>query len=208
MSSTPDVVIVDYGVGNIGSLSNMLKKAGKNAVLSGDAEEIEAAARIILPGVGAFDHAAQRLEETGLAEPVVRAAHAGTPVLGVCLGMQLLLEGSDEGVRPGLGLIPGFVRRFPAESGGVKLTVPHMGWSTLDPAKPSALFPDLGRGDRYYFVHSYFADPTDPADILATTTYGTTFASALQRDNISAAQFHPEKSHRFGLKFLADFAQS
>ena len=209
MTSEADVVVVDYGVGNIGSLSNMLQKAGRSAVLSGDPDVVANARRLLLPGVGAFDHAVLRLRESGLVEPITRAVRErGIPLLGVCLGMQLLLDSSEEGVEPGLGFIPGRVRRFPGEFDDTKLSVPHMGWNEVSVATDSPYLPGLGRGDRYYFVHSYFADPTDERDILGLTTYGPTFASALQHDNIVAAQFHPEKSHRFGLRFLSDFAVS
>lgn len=208
MTMAPDVVIVDYGVGNVGSLSNMFRKLGKIALLSSDPTIVETARRLILPGVGSFDHAVIRLRNSGLIEPIIRATQRGVPVLGVCLGMQLLLDGSDEGSEPGLGLIPGRVKKFPVQFGEGQLRVPHMGWNTLAPAKQSKLLPNLGRGDRYYFVHSYYAVPADDADTLAHTTYGPTFASVLERGNIVAAQFHPEKSHRFGLKFLSDFSES
>jgi imidazole glycerol-phosphate synthase subunit HisH len=205
---TAEVVIVDYGVGNVGSILNMYSRIGKRAILSRDPDEIGAAARVLLPGVGSFDHAMLRLRDSELEAPIKAAVDRGTPLLGVCLGMQLLLDGSEEGVESGLGLIRGRSYRFPNEFEGGKLRVPHMGWNTLERAKETKTLPSLGKADRYYFVHSYFVHPDDPADVLTRTTYGTTFASGISHDNVSGVQFHPEKSHRFGLKLLSDFAES
>jgi glutamine amidotransferase len=201
-----DVVIVDYGMGNVGSIRNMLSKIGVGAELSGDPEVILRAARVILPGVGAFDEAMATLRRKHLVEALVARGQAGQrPLLGVCLGMQLLLEGSDEGHEKGLGLIPGRCRRFPTRSDVGPVRVPHMGWNEVSTTKPSPLLPSLGRDARYYFVHSYFADVSEPRDVLAETTYGLRFASAVSRDDVVGVQFHPEKSHRHGLRLLADF---
>lgn len=200
------ITIIDYGVGNIASIANMLKKAGHSAVLSGDHTEIRDASRLILPGVGSFDHAAARLHSTGLDDIVRERAAAGVPVLGVCLGMQLLLDGSDEGELSGLGLIRGRSRRFPTEAEGHRLRVPHMGWNTVQRTSDEPL-PSVKDGDRFYFVHSYFVQPDDGAHVIGTTRHGIEFASMIRRDNVIGVQFHPEKSHRYGLRLLNDFAE-
>lgn len=203
---TAPISIIDYGVGNIASIANMLKKAGYDSELTGDPERIAAAEKIILPGVGAFDRAAIKLRETGLGQLVVERTLAGAQILGVCLGMQLLLDGSEEGVEPGLGIIPGRVRRFPREVNGVSLRVPHMGWNTIHRVGHRDAFPNVSDGDRFYFVHSYYADPLDEGDRMATTGHGVQFASMVRRGSVIGAQFHPEKSHKLGLKLLSDFA--
>ncbi|MFS0893288.1 imidazole glycerol phosphate synthase subunit HisH [Microbacterium sp. 179-I 3D3 NHS] len=203
----PDVTIVDYGVGNLGSLRNALAKVGRTSEVTSDPQAVLDAARLILPGVGSFDHAVDRLGATGLGEAVVTAARdTRTPLAGVCLGMQLIMDGSDEGVRPGLGLIPGRAHRFPDEVDGSRLLVPHMGWSAAVPAKASRLAPSLGNGGRFYFVHSYAVAPDDAADVLTWTDYGERYASSVERDNVIGIQFHPEKSHRYGLTLLGEFA--
>lgn len=207
--SAPPITIIDYGVGNVASVANMLKKAGFASRLSGDPDEVAASPKVILPGVGAYDRAAAILRETGLKEAVIAAAGRGVDVLGVCLGMQLLLEGSDEGAgaEPGVGLIPGRVRRFPSAVEQAGLKVPHMGWNTVSRVGDAAVLPSFRDGDRFYFVHSYYADPADPAHRLATTRHGIEFTSMVRRDNITGAQFHPEKSHRTGMALLTDFAR-
>lgn len=201
-----EITIVDYGVGNIASIANMLKKVGHTATLSGDHATLKQASRLILPGVGSFDHAAARLHATRLGDLVRERAQAGVPVLGVCLGMQLLLDGSDEGELSGLGLIPGRSHRFPQEVDGVKLRVPHMGWNTVQRLSEEPL-PHVASNDRFYFVHSYFVQPNDPAHVVATTRHGVEFASMIRRENVIGVQFHPEKSHRYGMKLLTDFAE-
>ncbi|MHA6694005.1 imidazole glycerol phosphate synthase subunit HisH [Homoserinimonas sp. A520] len=205
---TADITIVDYGVGNVASIVNMIRKSGFTSELSGEPDVIAAANRIILPGVGAFDTAASKLRLSGLGEVVAAKAAAGDRVLGVCLGMQLLLDGSEEGDEAGLGIVPGMVRRFPRSIGGDVLRVPHMGWNTIARQGNSEVLPAVEEGDRFYFVHSYFADPADPADTMAVTNYGVPFASMIRRGNVIGAQFHPEKSHRMGARLLADYARS
>jgi glutamine amidotransferase len=203
------IVVVDYGQANVGSVVNMLRKAGAPAVATADRKAIEAAEKLILPGVGAFDSAMSRLRELDLVGVLNEVAVARrVPTLGICLGMQLLLEGSEEGRLPGLGWIKGRARRFTAANMGQDLRVPHMGWNELTPCKASRLFDGAGERQRFYFVHSYHAVCTDLEDVLATTTYGCEFVSAMERDNIAGVQFHPEKSHRFGLRMLKSFAES
>lgn len=202
------VTVIDYGVGNIASIANMLKKTGHTAVVTDDHASIKDASRIILPGVGSFDHAAARLEATGLREVLLERAAAGVPMLGVCLGMQLLLESSDEGELAGLGLIPGKSHRFPTEFQGKRLRVPHMGWNTIErSSQHPEVLPSVQTGDRFYFVHSFYVRPEDDADILGRSQHGVTFASMIRRDNVLGVQFHPEKSHRYGMRLLADFAE-
>lgn len=206
---TPSAVtIVDYGVGNTGSLRNALARVGFSADISHDPDEVRSARRILLPGVGSFDFAVERLTTTGLGDAVVDAAAAGTPLAGVCLGMQLLMDGSDEGVRPGLGIIPGRARILSARHPDERLLVPHMGWAQVTLAHPSRALTSLSTHDRFYFVHSYAVDAAHDADVLAWTDYGRRFASIVERGNVIGMQFHPEKSHRFGLALLADFARS
>ncbi len=203
------ITIIDYGVGNVASVANMLKKAGFESRLSGDPEVVAASAKVILPGVGAYDRAAAILRGTGLKDAVIEAAGRGSSVLGVCLGMQLLLEGSDEGegLEAGVGLIPGRVRRFPVEVEQAGLKVPHMGWNTVTRVGSDRVLPSVRNGDRFYFVHSYYADPADAGHRLAESWHGVAFASMVQRDNVVGAQFHPEKSHRTGMALLTDFAR-
>lgn len=202
------ITIVDYGVGNVASVQNMLKKAGHDAELTSDPEAVVAASKIILPGVGAFDRAAGILRMTGLGEAVVQAAGSGAQVLGICLGMQLLLEGSEEGEgqEPGLGLIPGRVVAFPSALREQGIRIPHMGWNSVTRVGDAAALPALVDGDRFYFVHSFHAVPTDTADRFATAQHGIEFTAMVRRGNVMGAQFHPEKSHRTGMAMLRDFA--
>lgn len=206
---TSTITIIDYGVGNVASVANMLKKAGFESRLSGDPDQIAASPKVILPGVGAFDRAAGILRQSGLKDALIAAVERGSAVLGVCLGMQLLLDGSEEGagVELGVGLIPGRVRRFPAEVEQSGLKVPHMGWNTVTRVGASDRLPTFRDGDRFYFVHSYYADPLDSAHRLAVSHHGIDFTSMVRRDNVTGVQFHPEKSHRTGMALLTDFAR-
>lgn len=200
------VVVVDYGMGNVASIRNMLGKLGHEAILTSDPESVFDADRVILPGVGAFDEAVEALQSSGLDRAILdRTEQRNAPLMGVCLGMQLLCDSSQEGQRPGLGLIPGVVRRFPGRHEGKVLRVPHMAWGEVVPRGSGTDLPSLGDNARYYFVHSYFVDPDDPDDVIGTTEYGVTFASAIQRGRVIGVQFHPEKSHRHGMRLLNDF---
>lgn len=203
------ITIVDYGVGNVASVQNMLKKAGAEAELSADPDVVATSRKVILPGVGAFDRAASILRETGLRDAVVSAAASGADILGICLGMQLLLDGSDEGEgrEAGLGLIPGRVAAFPPEVTEQGLRVPHMGWNVIRREGASEVLPRVADGDRFYFVHSFHAVPDDDAHRFATSHHGIDFTSMVRRDNVIGAQFHPEKSHRTGLVLLREFAE-
>ena len=199
------VTIIDYGVGNLASIANMARKAGTDCVISGDPSVIAAADRLILPGVGAFDRAMANLEQRGLI-PVLneRALERQVPVLGLCLGMQLFARGSEEGQRPGLGWIAAANKRFRFDA-PTTLKVPHMGWNYIEPAQPAALIERLPAEPRFYFVHSYHLECDDPSDVMCWTTYGYKFASGIHRRNLWGTQFHPEKSHTFGLALLKNF---
>ena len=204
----PEVVVADYGVGNVGSIFNMLQKIGHSALVIKSAEEIGLAAKIILPGVGSFDNAMEKLATTGFGPAIRQAAAAGIPLLGVCLGMQLLMESSEEGQSPGLALLEGTCRRFTRTEGEEPIRVPHMGWNRVKRVKPSRFATSLGTDDRYYFVHSYWVAPKSEGDVLGTTVYGRSFCSAVERENVLGVQFHPEKSHNFGGRLLSEFVSS
>lgn len=199
------ITVIDYGAGNIGSVLNMIRKVGGQAVASGDPAAVRAAEKILLPGVGSFDNAVSRLSDLGLMDVLQERAGAGVPLFGICLGMQLLSDASEEGSLPGLGLIPGQVRRFLFEGNQANLKIPHMGWNQVVPAKGHPLCGGLENDARFYFVHSYYYDCEDPADVLFRTSYGREFASGVQRGNVMGVQFHPEKSHRFGMQLLKNF---
>lgn len=200
------IAIIDYSMGNVASIARMLKKLGIDSILTRDPDEISAAEKLILPGVGAFDTGMRKLRDTeikGVLQQIV--VEERKPVLGICLGMQLLFNRSEEGVEPGLGWIDGDVKRF-RFSGEQKERVPHMGWNLVMPSPGIPLFAELTKDARFYFVHSYFADPIDTSDIAATTQHGFKFCCAVSRGNIHGVQFHPEKSHKFGLQLLKNFA--
>ena len=199
------IAILDYGIGNLGSVRNMLKRAGLQSEIADTEAQISAADKIILPGVGAFDRAMQRLNDSGLRDILDRKALVEkVPVLGICLGMQLLTRGSEEGNLPGLGYIDAKALRFPADAA---LKVPHMGWNQVTKAKPAALTADLSDDARFYFVHSYYVRVADEANAMLKCAYGVEFDAAIQADNIFGAQFHPEKSHRFGRSLFESFGR-
>jgi glutamine amidotransferase len=199
-------VIVDYGVGNLASIANMARKAGASCVISGEAAVIGAAARLILPGVGAFDKGMASLDERGLI-PVLRerVMERQVPTLGLCLGMQLLGRGSEEGSRPGLGWMAAHAQRFRFAPPRPPLKVPHMGWNYIEPDPSAALLQHLPPEPRFYFVHSYHLVCDDPRDVMCWTTYGYRFVSGVRRANLWGTQFHPEKSHSFGLALFKNF---
>jgi glutamine amidotransferase len=195
--------IIDYGIGNLRSVSNMLRKARVTAEIVQTAQSILAADRLILPGVGHFDHGMRTLRASGLEDAIRHSARElRKPVLGICLGAQIIGKGSEEGDAPGLGLIDMECRRFPPTSG---YRVPHMGWNEIRLEKPCPLFREAESDSRYYFVHSYYMTCADPADVAGTTEYGLRYASVVQRANIFGTQFHPEKSLRHGLAVLRAF---
>lgn len=201
------ITIVDYGMGNFGSVQNMLKRIGVSCRISRHPEEIDEAKKLILPGVGAFDTAMEKIAAGNLREVLDRKALAErVPILGICLGMQLITNTSEEGSANGLGWIDAETLKFnfPVSS---MLKIPHMGWNEINQVKQSSLIDDLPEKPRFYFVHSYYVKAKYPENVLATTSHGIRFHSVIQRDNIYGAQFHPEKSHRYGMKLLENFAR-
>ena len=202
--STPTTLgVVNYGSGNLRSVCKALDAVGAHTRLIDAPDQLAEIDAVVVPGVGAFGDCARNLRATGLWEPLREWIAADRPYLGICLGYQLLFEGSEEtpGV-PGLGVLPGFVRRFP--DGPLK--VPHMGWNRVTTARASPLTDSLPEEPRFYFVHSFYARCRDPQDVLLTTSYGETFHSGIQRGNVYGVQFHPEKSHMFGMALLRSFA--
>jgi glutamine amidotransferase len=201
------LLIVDYGLGNLGSVFNMFKHLGTRAEVSGDPSAIASADAFILPGVGHFDIGMKNLVARGIIEPL-RDAVVGhkKPVLGICLGMQLFTRRSDEGAEPGLGWIDAETRRFDFAS-ATALSVPHMGWNDVS-VKKTRLFEDIGDDPRFYFVHSFHVVCAQSAAIAATTDYGGEITAAIEHENIFGTQFHPEKSHRFGMRVLENFIRA
>ena len=198
----PLVAVLDYGIGNLRSAQKALQRQGADARLTADLDLIDQAAGLVLPGVGAFGRCMEAVEATGLDRVAREAVAAGRPFLGICVGMQLLYEKSDEAPgRAGLGILPGVVRRLPE---GVKR--PQMQWNRLSITRPSPMFDGLGEDPWVYFVHSYAPEPTD--DVVATCEYGGTLVAAVQRDTVWATQFHPEKSGAAGLRLLENFVRS
>jgi glutamine amidotransferase len=199
------IVIVNYGLGNLSSVANMLRRAGAKVVVSDDAKEILNAKKLLLPGVGHFDYGMKMLNQSGLRGVLdTFALDLKKPVLGICLGAQMLGNGSEEDGEQGLGWLDMYCRRLPNEPG---LRVPHMGWNQVMQKKPSPLFGNADNTARYYFVHSYFMDCASSDDIVATTMHGGEFTSVVQRDNIYGTQFHPEKSLRHGLAMMTAFSE-
>ncbi|MBD1831134.1 imidazole glycerol phosphate synthase subunit HisH [Cyanobacteria bacterium FACHB-472] len=198
------IAVIDYDMGNLHSACKGLEKAGAIAKITDSPLDIEQADAVLLPGVGSFDPAVQQLRSRHLVEPIKNAIASGKPFLGICLGLQILFDGSEEGKEPGLGIVPGVVRRFSSEPG---LTIPHMGWNTLEITQPNAeLWRQLPEQAWVYFVHSYYVDPVDPKIRAATITHGSqTVTAAIARDNLMAVQFHPEKSSTSGLQILSNF---
>lgn len=199
------ITIVNYGMGNLGSVFNMFKRIGVEAQIVDRPEDLLSAKKILLPGVGSFDNAMKRINESGfLAILNQKALVDKVPVLGICLGMQLLTRGSEEGNLPGLGWIAADTIRFPNQNG---LKVPHMGWNLVHPASASPLTDSLPDEPRFYFVHSYRVHVDDERNSILKCTYGVDFDAAVQHENIFGAQFHPEKSHKFGMRLLENFAR-
>lgn len=203
------ITIVDYGMGNLGSIKNMFKYIGVESIIESDPDKIKNASKILLPGVGSFDNAMQKINENGLKEVLnEKALKEQVPVLGICLGMQLLTDSSEEGVLRGLGWISAKALSF---KGRIDATykVPHMGWNVVHKANQSKLTEDFESFEelRFYFVHSYFVKVENEKNIILKTHYGFDFDSAIQKENIYGAQFHPEKSHKFGMKLFENFAR-
>jgi glutamine amidotransferase len=208
------IVVVDYGMGNLRSVSKALETLGAPVRVSGEAAAVERAEKLILPGVGAFPAAMRELGARGLIDPIKRVIAGGRPYLGICLGLQLLFDDSEEGTgAKGLGVLAGRVRRFSA-GGASRLKIPHMGWnqvsgqwSVVSGQKECPLLKGVPEGSFFYFVHSYYAEPADRSVTALTTEYGVSFASMVWRRNLYATQFHPEKSQAVGLKLLDNFVK-
>lgn len=201
------ITIIDYGIGNVGSIKNMLKKIGQKSIVTSVKEDILASDKLILPGVGAYDHGIEQLYRSNLIDTLnQKVIKDKTPILGICLGMQLFSKGSEEGSKQGLGWINAYTQKFRFND-EINLPVPHMGWNELRKNKDSKLLTGLPINSRFYFVHSYHLNCEDPSDILFTSNYGYEFACGIEKDNILGVQFHPEKSHKFGMQLLKNFAE-
>jgi glutamine amidotransferase len=205
-----DIAVVDYGMGNLRSVSKALEHVApnKNVVVTSNPQDIESAARVVFPGQGAMPDCMRELESRGLHDAIVTAA-ATKPFLGICIGLQLLFQHSEEGDANGLGILAGKVKRFAAEdmhdANGEKLKVPHMGWNQVYQKQAHPMWKEIADGERFYYVHSYYVQPDDASLIAGTTNYPTPFTGAIAHQNIFAVQFHPEKSQHAGLQLLSNF---
>ena len=200
-----EIQIIDVGIGNIASVANMLSRNGAKSIRASDPEKLSRGSKLILPGVGSFDAGINALRKHGMDEAIFDAVKQGGYLLGICLGMQLLFSKSEEGILPGLGLIKGHVDRIVPKD--ISMKIPHMGWNVVRPVKDSSLFLSGDEEQRYYFVHSYHGVCDDQSDVTALVNHGYDFTCAVERDNILGVQFHPEKSHRFGLALLKKFIE-
>ena len=199
------VTMIDYGIGNVRSVQKALEHVGADVLLTADPEAIRTAGRLVLPGVGAFGAGMAALRERGLADAIKEAAEQGTPLLGICLGMQLLFEESEElGKHRGLALLPGWVVRFPVNH----LKVPHVGWNQIEHDGEHPLLQGVPSGAYAYFVHSFYCAAADPDDVIASTEYGLRFPAIVGRGNVAGIQFHPEKSQHIGLRILRNFVEA
>jgi glutamine amidotransferase len=200
------IAIINYGVGNHNSIKNMLRKAGSDGIITSDPKEIEAAEKLIFPGVGSFDSGMTALENSGLLELLnYKALVEKAPILGICLGMQLMTSKSDEGGKKGLSWVNATTEKFSFSNESVN--VPHMGWNTIIPQKPSSLLTGL-INSRFYFIHSYYVKCLEKQDVMCLTHYEKPFTSAFEKDNLIGVQFHPEKSHVFGKAILKNFVEN
>lgn len=201
------ITIVNYGLGNIKAFVNIYNKLNVPCVIATNAKDLEKADKLILPGVGAFDHAMEELDNSGMRSTLDNMVlNKKIPVLGICVGMQMLAHSSDEGILPGLGWINGIVKKIDPEKLHHTTHLPHMGWNDVKAVKQSNLFSELEKDACFYFLHSYYFSCNDPADISAVTDYGGAFTCAVQHENIYGVQFHPEKSHHYGVQLLKNFA--
>jgi len=200
------VVIIDYHTGNLNSIKNILKKIGVDSIISNDPAKIALATKLILPGVGHFDYGMRNLQSFDLIDVLnEKVLVEKVPILGICLGVQLFTKGSDEGNEPGLGWIEGYTRAFDKSKLDSRLKIPHMGWADVQFKSDSKLFQGFTEKPRFYFVHSYHLTCQNPADELLYSTHGYEFVAGVEHENIVGVQFHPEKSHRFGMQVLKNF---
>ncbi len=202
------ITIVNYGLGNIHAIANIYKRLNIPATIAASADELAEAEKIILPGVGAFDWAMTRLNESGMRNVLDELVLGkGKPVLGICVGMQMMARKSDEGVLDGLGWIDGEVKKFDESLFTQKTHLPHMGWNDVLPRSDDGLFRGLGSGARFYFLHSFYFVPKNQDHVLAVTDYNGPYASSVRSGNVYGVQFHPEKSHQWGIQLLKNFAE-
>jgi imidazole glycerol-phosphate synthase subunit HisH len=202
------IAIIDYGLGNVQAIANIYKRLNVSTIVAKSSPELLGASHLILPGVGAFDWAMARLNDSGMRgtlDNLVQCDHI--PVLGICVGMQMMARSSDEGVASGLGWFDASVKLFDKSKFVGRTHLPHMGWNDIDPVRNDVLFRDLGGKPLFYFLHSYYFSPINPQDTLATADYGDQFTCAVRRQNVYGVQFHPEKSHRWGVQLLKNFAE-
>ncbi|RXF69124.1 MULTISPECIES: imidazole glycerol phosphate synthase subunit HisH [Pseudomonadati] len=202
------IAIVDYGVGNIRAFANIYKKLNVPFKIAQKKEDLYDAAKLILPGVGAFDHAMEKLERSGMRQCLDQLVlEARVPVIGICVGMQMLAKSSEEGDLPGLGWIDGVVRKFDENKIRFATHLPHMGWNDIKPVKPSQILMGLESNAKFYFLHSYYFHCSHPDDTIAVADYGCEFSCAVNKNNIYGVQFHPEKSHQYGIQLLENFSK-
>ena len=200
------ITIVDYGMGNLGSVQNMLNRIGVESQITSSIADIEQAHKLLLPGVGAFGAAMSLIREKNLIDILnYKVIEEKVPILGICLGMQLITKSSEEGNVKGLGWIDAVTKKFQFQDNSLK--VPHMGWNFIELKKDSALVKNLNVESKFYFVHSYYVECANPDSVVATTFHGNNFHSIIQNGNIFGAQFHPEKSHKFGMQLLTNFSK-
>jgi imidazole glycerol-phosphate synthase subunit HisH len=201
------IAIIDYGLGNIKAFANVYKRLNIPSVIATRTTDLQDANKLLLPGVGSFDQAMGLLEKSGMKQMLDELVlEKNVPILGICVGMQILADSSEEGTRPGLGWIRGEVRKFDFSSNGNLLSIPHMGWNDVKLYKKTDLFNDLDNDSRFYFLHSYYFCCTNAQDVVAVTDYGYEFASVVNSGNVYGVQFHPEKSHHWGTRLLENFA--